>query len=75
MTDSKKLLLRLDPALAERLRAVADVEGSSVSDVVRAAITEHIRRRQKDPKFKRLLTESHTRHRRLLELLAEDEGV
>jgi len=33
--STKNLLLRLDPELAERLQVVADVEGRSVSDVVR----------------------------------------
>jgi predicted transcriptional regulator len=33
--STKNLLLRLDPDLAKRLQTVADVEGRSVSDVVR----------------------------------------
>jgi predicted transcriptional regulator len=73
MADTKNLLLRLDPALAARLEAVAEVEGQSVSDVVREAIADHIRRRQRDPKFNRLLKDSLARHRRLLRLLAEGE--
>jgi hypothetical protein len=32
---TKNMVLRLDPGLAERLEAVAEVEGRSVSDVVR----------------------------------------
>ncbi len=31
------MVLRLDPALADRLRVIADVEGRTVSDVVREA--------------------------------------
>ncbi|HVE46127.1 MAG TPA: hypothetical protein VNA57_05215 [Acidimicrobiales bacterium] len=73
MAEAKKLLLRLDPVLAERLHAVANVEGRTVSDVVREAIGEHIRRRQQDPKFARLVRESLVRHRQLLDSLTEDD--
>ncbi len=73
MGEAKKLLLRLDPLLAERLHAVANVEGRTVSDVVREAIGDHIRRRQQDPKFASLVRESLVRHRQLLDSLAEDD--
>lgn len=72
MAQSKSVLLRLDPQLADRLQALAEVEGRSVSDVVREAIAEHIRRRQKDPSFTRQVRKSLDRHRRLLNLLEED---
>jgi len=35
---TKNIVLRLDPELAERLQTVADVEGRSVSDVLREAV-------------------------------------
>src|SRR2546422_927055 len=37
--STRNMMLRLDPGLADRLQAVAEVEGRSVSDVVREAIT------------------------------------
>ena len=69
--DVKALSLRLDPELAERVEAVAEVEGRSVSDVIREAIAAHVERRRKDPKFQRLLEENLAKHARLLKLLRQ----
>ena len=35
--DTKSMTLRVDKALAERVRTIAEVEGSTVSDVIRDA--------------------------------------
>jgi predicted transcriptional regulator len=69
---TKNMMLRLDPALAERLEAVAEVEGRSVSDVVREAITALVEARQHDERFLRLLEDNVARHQRLLKLLRDD---
>ena len=71
---TKNVLLRLDPAMAERLEAVAAVEGRTVSDLIRQAIAELIERRRKDAKFRKAVASAVERNRRLLELLAEDEA-
>ena len=63
------MVLRLDPALAERLEAVAEVEGRSVSDVVREAIAALVAARQQDERFIRLVEDNLTRHQRILEML------
>lgn len=68
------MLLRLDPQLAERLQAIADVEGRSVSDVAREAIAALVEERRKDPRFTALLEESLARHERMLRLLREDDA-
>lgn len=70
---TKNMVLRLDPELAERLQAVAEVEGRSVSDVAREAIASLVERRRKDKRFIRLLEENLARHRRLLEALRGEE--
>ncbi|MEQ4209618.1 ribbon-helix-helix protein, CopG family [Actinopolymorpha sp. B9G3] len=70
---TKNILLRLDPELAERLQAVAEVEGRSVSDVAREAITELVQSRRTDKRFVRMLEESLARHERTLDLLREDD--
>ena len=70
---TKNVLLRLDPAMAERLEAVAEVEGRSVSDVIREAISELITRKRADKKFRKAVGEAIERNKRLLDLLAEDE--
>jgi Ribbon-helix-helix protein, copG family len=70
--STKNLLLRLDPDLAERLRTVAEVEGRSVSDVVREAIAGLVEQRRRDPRFHRLLDDNLARHRRVLGLLGDE---
>ena len=70
---TKNLLLRLDPELAGRLQAVADIEGRSVSDVVREAITKLVEQRRSDKRFLRLLDDTLARHQRALELLRDDQ--
>jgi Arc/MetJ-type ribon-helix-helix transcriptional regulator len=70
--STKNLLLRLDPDLAERLQTVAVVEGRSVSDVVREAITALVEQRRSDKRFLRLLDDNLARHQRALELLRDD---
>jgi predicted DNA-binding protein len=71
--STKNLLLRLDHGLAERLQTVAEVEGRSVSDVVREAITSLVEQRRGDKRFLRLLDDSLARHRQALELLRDDQ--
>ncbi|HUK68565.1 MAG TPA: ribbon-helix-helix protein, CopG family [Streptosporangiaceae bacterium] len=71
---TKNMVLRLDPDLAERLEAVAEVEGRSVSDVVREAITELVRARRRDKRFLQLLEDNLARHKRILELLRDGEA-
>jgi predicted transcriptional regulator len=71
--STKNLLLRLDPGLAERLQTVADVEGRSVSDVVREAIAALVEQRRTDENFLRLLDDNLARHAKALKLLRNDE--
>jgi uncharacterized protein (DUF1778 family) len=71
--STKNLLLRLDPDLAERLRTVADVEGRSVSDVVREAIAALVEQRRGDKRFLQLLDNNLARHQKALDLLREDQ--
>ena len=71
--STKNLLLRLDPGLAERLQTVAEVEGRSVSDVVREAITALVEQRRGDKRFLRLLDENLARHQEALRLLRDHQ--
>jgi len=70
---TKNMVLRLDPVLAERLAAVAEVEGRTVSDVAREAIAALVEARRRDQRFRRLLEDNLARHQRLLELLRDDQ--
>jgi predicted DNA-binding protein len=66
------MVLRLEPGLAERLEAVAEVEGRSVSDVVREAITSLVDDRQRDERFIQLLEDNVARHQRILQMLRDE---
>lgn len=70
--ETKNILLRLDPELAERLQTVAEVEGRSVSDVAREAIAALVEQRRSDESFNQLLEESLARHERALRMLREE---
>ena len=70
---TKNMVLRLDPGLAERLEAVAEVEGRSVSDVVREAVASLVEERQRDERFIRLLEDNVARHQRILEMLRDEQ--
>ena len=71
--STKNLLLRLDPGLAERLQTVADIEGRSVSDVVREAITALVQQRRGDERFLRRLDDNLARHQQALQMLRDDQ--
>jgi predicted transcriptional regulator len=70
---TKNIVLRLDQELAERLQTVADVEGRSVSDVLREAVASLVEQRRRDQRFIRLLEENVARHQRLLESLRDQD--
>jgi len=69
--ETRNMTLRLDRELADRLHVVAEVEGRSVTNVVRDAIAQHVEHRRRDPKFQELLEASMKRHAKLLEMLAD----
>jgi predicted transcriptional regulator len=72
MSKTKNLLLRLDPALAEELQAVASVEGRPVSEVVRDAIRELVDARRVDEDFQQQLRVAAKAQQRLLARLRDD---
>lgn len=67
MKTPKAMTIRLTEEQAEALETVANVEDRAVSDVIRAAITEHIASRRRDPKFQANLKERISRAQRLFE--------
>ena len=66
MKPAKAMTIRLSAEQAEALETVATVEALPVSEVIRAAITEHIDARKKDPTFQENLKDRIERARRLL---------
>ena len=69
--DTKSMTLRIDEALAERVRTIAEVENTTVSDVIRDALAEHVERRRRDPEFQTMLKRNLRRHEELLSMLAD----
>ncbi len=66
MKTPKAMTIRLSAEQAEALETVANVEDRPVSDVIRAAIEEHIATRKRDPSFQQGLKERIERAKRLL---------
>lgn len=66
MKPAKAMTIRLSAEQAEALETVASIEDRPLSEVIRAAIAEHIDSRRKDPSFQEGLKERIERERRLL---------
>lgn len=66
MKPIKALTIRLSVDQAEALETVATVENRPVSEVIRAAIAEHIESRRHDREFQDSLKHRLDRARRLL---------
>jgi len=66
MKSGKAMTIRLSVEQADALETVANVEQRAISDVIRAAITEHIEGRRRDPDFQRGLQERIDRASKLL---------
>ena len=69
--DTKSMTLRIDEALAERVRTIAEIEDTTVSEVIRDALAEHVERRRRDPEFQTMLKRNLRRHEELLSMLAD----
>jgi len=67
MRDQKAMTIRLSADQAEALETVASVEDLAVSDVIRAAINDHIAARRRDPAFQEGLRARIERTRRMLD--------
>lgn len=66
MKPAKAMTIRLSAEQAEQLETVAAVDDQPISEVIRAAITEHIEQRRKDAKFKVSLKQRLARAQLLL---------
>jgi predicted transcriptional regulator len=66
MNPSKAMTLRLSLDQAEQLETVATVDNQPVSEVIRAAISEHIERRKQDERFQDGLKDRISRAQLLL---------
>lgn len=66
MKTPKAMTIRLAHDQAEALETVASVEQRAVSDIIRAAISEHIESRRRDPEFQAGLRERISRAQNFL---------
>ena len=71
MAETKNMTLRMDERLAEKIQTIADVEETTVSDVIRDALADHVERRRRDPEFQARLQRNLQRHQQLLNMLAD----
>jgi len=67
MKPAKAMTLRLSAEQAEALEMVASVESRPIAEIIRAAITEHIDNRKKDPAFQEGLRDRLSKARRFLD--------
>ena len=67
MGDSFAMTLRLPQDLAEDLKIVADCDGETVSDAIRAAVADWVERRRRDPNMQDTMKARVARMERLLE--------
>lgn len=68
-TRQKTMTLRIDMQTAEQLEAIAQIEGTSTSAVVREALARLIEERRADADFQKRLRDSIERNRTILERL------
>ena len=71
MANTKSMTLRMDERLAEKVQSIAEVEGTTVSNVIRDALAEHVERRRRDPELQAMLQRNLQRHQELLNMLAD----
>ncbi len=67
MKPAKAMTIRLSAEQAEQLETVASVDNQPISEVIRAAIAEHIEQRRKDARFKAGLRQRLARAQRMLD--------
>ena len=66
MKPAKAMTIRLSADQAEALEIVASVEDRPISEVIRAAISEHVERRRGEDAFRDSLRDRIDRAKRLL---------
>jgi predicted transcriptional regulator len=66
MKSAKAMTIRLTEEQAEELETVANVENRPVSEIIRAAIAEHVQRVSRTPDFQSSLRERISKAERLL---------
>jgi predicted transcriptional regulator len=71
MAKTKNMTLRMDERLAAKVQTIADVEGTTVSDVIRGALADHVERRHCDPEFQAMLQRNLRHHQQFLDMLAD----
>lgn len=66
MKPAKAMTIRLSAEQAEELETVATVDNQPISEVIRAAIAEHIQERKRDEQFQDSLRQRIERAQQML---------
>lgn len=69
--SQKAFTVRLPEEQAAQLERVAQIDGTSVAEEIRAAITTRIDKRREDPAFQERIRELLEENRKILEKLAQ----
>jgi predicted transcriptional regulator len=67
------MTLRLDPELATRVEALAEIEELPIAEVIRSALKEHIEQRKQDSEFQSKLRRRLARQAQISELFSNPE--
>lgn len=67
------MTLRLEPELAARVEALAEIESIPVAQVVRSALSAHIERRKFEPDFQAKLSQQLARVSEMGEMFSVQE--
>jgi predicted transcriptional regulator len=68
----KNMTLRLDPELAARVEALAEIESIPMAQVVRDALSSHVERRKREPEFQEKLKIQLVRQAQIERMFLDD---
>lgn len=69
--DAKAMTIRLPSDQSAELEKIAQIDGVSIAEAVREAVTGHIAARRNDPTFRRRVHDIIEKDRLILQRLAE----
>ena len=73
--STKNMTLRLEPELAARVEALAEIESLPVAQVIRSALSSHIERRKLEPDFQEKLSRKLARQADIEEMFSIEDGT
>lgn len=74
MSDKVQINLRVERKVADRLKAFAEIQDSTMSKIVEDALTDALAEKQADPEFQSKAEQWAQRQRDLLGAVVDPEG-